>query len=95
MQNLSQLVMREAEFPPPDRRDNADSGIVERVAQGIPSDHSGRANDYKTLIIARRLHDRLAGYAESMGLKSSDWIGVKRLRSRLSSHSFLGEISEL
>ena len=44
--------------PPSDCCHKSDSGVIERVAEGIAADHSSRANDHKTCLARRRkIHD--------------------------------------
>jgi hypothetical protein len=54
MQNLCELGMGDADLAAADRRHAPDSGVLERIAKGIFSDHSCGTNDYKALWACRR-----------------------------------------
>jgi hypothetical protein len=54
MQNLFRLGVCDAELPPHDRRHSSDRVVVERVAESVSADHSGRAHDSKTCLARRR-----------------------------------------
>src|ERR1700680_3649680 len=61
--------MRDADLAAPDRRHVSDSEVLERIAKGIFTDHSRRANDYEALLARRRnIHARLRGAAKAIRL---------------------------
>jgi len=66
MQNLFQLGVCDADRPPPDRRHSFDIRVVERIAQGVSADHSGRAHDDKMCVASQpSVHDRAGSSSQS------------------------------
>src|SRR5258708_32333053 len=66
MQDLAQLGVRNAIRSAADRRHTSNGRLVERVAKGIATHHSCRADDYKPFLSNRRKgHLRLPGTASA------------------------------
>ncbi len=74
MQNLLQFGMGFAERPSSDGHDVYNSWMLERIAQGVPTNHSGRADDDEALRTDQFRHD---------GMSQADAVCVSTLVSRV------------
>jgi hypothetical protein len=60
VQDLLPFRMRDSERPAPDRCDASDDSLIERVAQGVPANHTSRADDDETLRTDQFRHDGMS-----------------------------------
>ena len=66
VQNLLQFGVRDAKHPPSDCCHKSDSGMTERVAEGMAADHSSRPNYDKSCLVRRRkIHDSTRSSSQS------------------------------